>query len=581
MPAVLFNPFTTSFAAVFRTEVLLNLKRPAPYVLFILFTANSVFWFGWSAAATYGWEVNSEYNIVRNLQGFSWVLGMPIFNAVIMGDAVTRDFRLGVDPLLFSKPVGRASYLFGKFFGNFFVLVCCQSAFVLTMFVLQFVPFSGLSLREPHLVLFFKPFFFFVVISHLLLAAIYFAAGTLTRNSKIVYGLAVGFYPLYISWMVFVVTQLPAWRVVLDPIHPLAKPLPDDRWTDVAFVNQIVINYTTEMILNRGIVIATALIILVALASRFSFTPRTRQGNEITTLNLSDPSENVYYSREALNELPPISVTYTAMSAQPHVALPGASLMNDGCRATARKLRAALLVEWKVLRSERTLIVFLPLTALLSFLALPFSAAAQGPASYAFAAAAANGLLLFLLGVICFYTGEAMARDRELRVEPLLWSTPASDVVLLFSKMLATLGLALFLVLIGVVTTIVTQILRGQTPIDILVYISIYTLILIPTLIFMTAACTALTTLLRDKYLTYVVVIALSGGLLYLYKTGYNHWLYNPAFYDLWSPGNFQSSTMLMRLIALRGYTLGLAFLLFLIAHLCFSRQRSRKFSLI
>ena len=62
----------------------------------------------------------------------------------MMGDPVIRDFRLGVDPLIFSKPVGRASYLLGKFFGNFFVLVCCQSAFVITFFLLQWVPFSGM-----------------------------------------------------------------------------------------------------------------------------------------------------------------------------------------------------------------------------------------------------------------------------------------------------------------------------------------------------------------------------------------------------------------------------------------------------
>src|SRR5688572_27690223 len=576
MPAVLRNPFKTSFAAVFRTEVLLNSKRAAPYVLFILFTANSVFWFGWSAAATFGWQVNSEYNIVRNLAGLSWVLGLPIFNAVIMGDAVTRDFRLGVDPLLFSKPVGRASYLLGKFFGNFFVLVCCQSAFVVAMFVLQFVPFSGLSLREPHVWLFFKPFFFFVVVSHLLLAAIYFTAGTLMRNTKIVYVVAVAFYPLYISWMVFVVTQLPAWRVILDPIHPLAKPLPDDKWTDVAFVNQIVINYTTEMFVNRGIVIAIVLIILAALVSRFSITLRTRQSNEFQTLSLADPSENVYYRREVVSELPPLSI---ALAAKTHVALPSTSLMNEGFRATTRKLWAALSIEWRVLRSERTLIVFIPLTALLSFLALPFSTGAQESASYAFAASAANGLLLFLLGVICFYTGEAMVRDRELRVEPLLWSTSASDAVLLFSKMSATLGLALFLVLIGIVTTILTQLLRGQTPIDIWAYLAIYTLILIPGLMFMTAACTALTTLLREKYLAYVVVIALSGGLLYLYRTGHNHWLYNPTFYGLWSPANLQDSTNLMRLVALRGYTVGLALPFVLIAHLLFTRPRSRKHS--
>lgn len=187
--------------------------------------------------------------------------------------------------------------------------------------------------------------------------------------------------------------------------------------------------------------------------------------------------------------------------------------------------------------------------------------------------------LLFFLGVICFYTGEAMFRDRELRVEPLLWSTPAADPVFLFSKMIATLGLTLFLVLVSIVTTVLTQILRGQTPVDIWAYISIHGLILIPGLIFMTTACTALNVVLREKYLAYATVIALSGGLFYLYTQGFNHWLYNPVLYGLWSRADFQNSTMIMRLAALRGYTLGLAFLFVLITHLFFSRPRSKRHS--
>ncbi len=46
---------------------------------------------------------------------------------------------------------------------------------------------------------YFKHFFFVVVISHLVLAAFFFAAGTITRNAKIVYGLAACFYPAYIA----------------------------------------------------------------------------------------------------------------------------------------------------------------------------------------------------------------------------------------------------------------------------------------------------------------------------------------------------------------------------------------------
>src|SRR4051794_35278635 len=119
------NPFQTRFGAIFWNEVLLNSKRVAPYAMAVLFAANAVLWWGWGPAVHLGWATNSDYYIARNLLAFSFLLGLPIFNAVIMSDPVLRDFRTGVDPLIFSKPVNRAQYLLGKFLGNFFVLVCC------------------------------------------------------------------------------------------------------------------------------------------------------------------------------------------------------------------------------------------------------------------------------------------------------------------------------------------------------------------------------------------------------------------------------------------------------------------------
>src|SRR5206468_6987864 len=64
-----------------------------------------------------------------------------------------------------------------------------------------------------------KHFLVFVVISHLVLAAIYFTVGTLTRNAKIVYGLGIAFYPLYITYQTVLLKSLPVrWKVVLDPL---------------------------------------------------------------------------------------------------------------------------------------------------------------------------------------------------------------------------------------------------------------------------------------------------------------------------------------------------------------------------
>lgn len=193
------NPVRTPFGVIFQNEVLLNSKRIAPYALMIFFSSNAVLWT--SAAIQFGWAINSDFYIARNYGGFAFgILGLPLFAAVIMADPVIRDFRLGIDPLIFSKPVSRAQYLLGKFCGSFFVLVCCQAAFGLTMLLLQVFHTSRMLVLPFRVFPYFKHFFLIVVVSYLLFAAVYFTVGTLTRNAKIVYGLAVFYYPLYIAW---------------------------------------------------------------------------------------------------------------------------------------------------------------------------------------------------------------------------------------------------------------------------------------------------------------------------------------------------------------------------------------------
>jgi hypothetical protein len=102
-------------------------------------------------------------------------------------------------------------------------------------------------------------------------------------------------------------------------------------------------------------------------------------------------------------------------------------------------------------------------------------------------------------------------------------------------------------------------------------------LILIPSTVFLTAAATALNVLLRDKYLTYAVSFAVGGGLLYLFNNGYNHWLYNPVLYGLWTPDDLTSAAGNHSLIIThRIYCLALSALLLSLAHLCFERRTTK-----
>jgi len=467
------NPFQTPFAAVFTNEVLLNAKRVAPYVLMALFAANALLWWGRGPAVARGWATNSDFYICRNMEAFSFLLGLPIFTAIIMGEIVVRDFRLGVDPLIFSKPIGRASYLLGKFFGNFFVLVCCQAAFAITFWLLQWVPFSGMVVLPVRVAPYFKHFFFIVVISHLALAAIYFAAGTLTRNAKVVYGIAACFYPAYVAYQILVLKNLPGvFKVLFDPLglnlgdEFVRNPFP----LSAEFLNQAVITYSLAEYANRGSDIIISLVLLLIVYLRFRIDPQETVSEHLTKLTLSEAPARIAYTAPSYERF---DLPRESSAERDRIPLPKVTATR-GPAATVSKIIAALDVEFRLLRAERSLLVLSALAILLSFLSVPFTRIPV-EISYSVTSATntANSLLLFLACVIVFYTGEVMHRDREVKIEPVVWSAPASNSVLLLSKWLAMTLIALSLVAVGNLTTIVTQLLRGLTPLDLSAYLLI------------------------------------------------------------------------------------------------------------
>ncbi|MDT7604988.1 MAG: type transport system permease protein [Acidobacteriota bacterium] len=571
------NSARTALVAIFQTEVRLNSKRVIPYAMALLCGGNALLWWGWGPAQSRGWATNSEAFITGMLPVFSFMT-LPLFTAVIMGDPVVRDFRAGVTPLIFSKPVSRAQYLLGKFSGNFFVLVCCQMAFPLTLFVLQWFRKPGMLVQPVRVLPYFKHFLVLVVVSHLVLAAFYFAVGTLTRNAKLVYGLAVSFYPIYIAYQVVLLKSLPSrWRVVLDPLL-MNWQTEATRGRSAEWLNQLAVSYDSDAILNRAFMMLIAATVLAILYARFARVERAT-GDEsrghLSLVDLSAEGDRLYNDAED-NRAARGSQSETFIS-QAKVSLPTVNVA-VGPRANLAKLFAAVGVEFRLLRAERSLIVFVVLAIFFSNLELSFyKVVAEGSFSAAYAGGTARGLTLFLVGMIVFYTGEGVHRDRELRIEPVLWSAPAPNFVLILSKFFATLLLTLSLLVLVALVAVCVQLLRGHTPIELSAYLKVYSVILLPSVVFIAAASVALNVLLRDKYLAYAVSIGTGVGLFYLYGQGYNHWLYNPLLYQSWTyadlPGSGNSHT---QFLLHRIYWLAVACFCLSLAHLSFRRKSAR-----
>jgi ABC-type transport system involved in multi-copper enzyme maturation permease subunit len=561
------NPLRTPFAAVFLNEVRLNSKRVAPYFMILLLAGHGLLLWGWGPASGRGLAINSDFVIASVLPIYAF-LDLPLFTAVFMADPVSRDFRYGIDPLIFAKPISRAKYLLGKFFGNFFVLVCGQSAFVVAWFVLQGASKTGVTTQHFKVVPYIKHFLVLVVISHLLLGAFYFAVGVLTRNAKIVYGLGVAFYPIYIVYQTVFLKSLPRyWKLALDPLV-MDRGNVNDRTRAVEWMNQVVVVYDTDLIVNRVVVILLVAIVLTIVYRYFTIAERAKKVEAFSVLNLTEGTGGFYYDPPSPE---PLLADRFDERAHEKVLLPSVSKATAGVRAHLQQLFAALEVEFRLVLSERSLVAIFPLATFLSIFEVAFyNIPPDVSHSAAYATNTAKLLLLFLIGIAVFYTGEAMHRDRELRIEPVLWSTPVPNFVLLLSKFLTTLLLALSLITIVGLAAIVIQFLRA--PVEISAYLITYSVILLPTIVFVTALCIALNVLLRSKHFAYAVCIALGVGLLYLYNSGYNHWLYNPALYQLWTYSDLIGSGS-GRILTQRIYWLALACVCLAVAHLGFRRK--------
>lgn len=165
-----------------------------------------------------------------------------------------------------------------------------------------------------------------------------------------------------------------------------------------------------------------------------------------------------------------------------------------------------------------------------------------------------------------------MHRDRELRIESLVWSTPIPNLVLWFSKFAATFFVAIsFSILIGL-AAMVLDFARAEAPFDLFMYLKVYTLIIIPNVVVLISAATVLIVLLREKYVSYALGFGISIGLFYLFGQGHNHWVYNLVLHERWIPADLAGAP-LMHLLMLRLYAVSIAGLFLLITHLCFSRK--------
>ncbi len=369
---------------------------------------------------------NSYRNAPFNVQNFYAIMGIlsSLMVAAFVNSAATRDFQHDTDQLLFTKPLDKFGYLLGRFLGAALVAVLPLLGISLGVLLASAMPWNeverwGPTVWSAHL----WGILSFAIPNTLLIAAIVFSIAVYTRSTVAsfigVIGLLVGYA---VSQNLLSDLDYQQLAGLLDPYGLRVFDLATRYWT-VAEKNSSFVTLSGNLLWNRLLWLAVSAAIFGVAYYGFSFSrPRSRSSRPVR------------------------SETAVAMPA----ALQPVALQQPGPGLWLRQLASQVRLDfWAILKS--TVFIVVMIAGVLNMLPALLFSAEEGfglsslPVTYQVIDIIRGTMYIFLLGVITFYAGVLVWREREANLNDVLDASPQPTSVIYPAKFLA-----LFLVVLAI-----------------------------------------------------------------------------------------------------------------------------------
>jgi len=501
------------FREFFRFELRYQLRSPLPWVIALVF-ALMAFAATTSEVVTIGEGIgnahrNAPYVILTFLDVFS-TLGMFVAVALV-AQPLLRDFELGTEELFFSKPLNKATYLWGRFAAGSFMALIVMIVTALGMMLGAFMPWIDPQRLGPFSLAPYLWGFGVLIIPNLLFTgALLGLLAVTTRRLLIVFIGVVAFLAL---WSIGeALTKDIQYHTIAALIDPLGGESVSQvmRYWSVAERNARLPELTGLVLLNRLIWAGVALVMLVA--THLLFKPQRQR------------AKKHWWQRS--RQSAPLDVPAPVSAGRP--AATAAPRAFNAATAFGQFIHLVWFDTKSVLRS----IPFLVLLAFGMFNYLGGSQAMEttfGTPVYPVTALmmqSMQGSYQFLLIIIVtFYAGDVLWRERDARLAEVTDSLPVPNWVPLLSKLGAITAVVIAFVAFGVVAAIGYQLWHGYTNIEPLLYLQAAFIDSWPWVL-MGALALFLQVLSNQKFIGYLLIILVLLAQIVLGQIGYEHNLY-------------------------------------------------------
>lgn len=393
-------------------------------------------------------KTNGSITIANSLVALS--LLTLFFAAVFTVTGVMRDEEHKSLEIIHATPIKTFDMAFSRMTGVFIATFLCVLAGVIGMFAGQFLPSADKEAFGAFKPLFYvQPIVLYLGINAFLVSSIYMAVAAITRNKSLVYVSAVALFALYSAVGIFLGENSPDLIATLaDPFGGAPLAIVTEFWTPLE-QNEKMMPLLGLIGLNRLVYFLAALAIFaltLAMFKRGMVKTKTKRRKE-----------------ELAADTQPIRVTNAAP--------------NTGSSANLAAFFARLKLEYfTIIKSVPFIILTLIAIALFVtniYYAAIFEADPTLPTSASMVNIVIGSFGLSMLIITVFFGGDIMWRERSVNIHEILDATPVKNGVLVASKWTALFAVILTLILLGILTGMIAQLILGDVPLNPWTYLKI------------------------------------------------------------------------------------------------------------
>lgn len=481
------------FIEFFKREISMSIKRPMIWIFFLIVTllvtgavASDNIVIGGSVGNVYK---NAPH--ILTLYTVILVLICLMMPAAFFNNAALRDYNHKFNEILFSTPIQKSTYFFGRFMGAL-VLSIIPFLGIFVGFILGtalalatgWVDADRIGPLYPSV--FLKNLLLFIIPNIFIAGAIIFSIANKWKNTVVSFVGALVIIVAYFSSGSLASGIDNETLAALTDTFGIRTYSIDNKYATVVEKNTVGVRFSWLIIVNRLFWIGVGILVLLASYFSFSFAEKKTKAK----------TKKVDHS----------------IAAPPQLKKPAFSIHFNRQTFVQHFFSFFSLNFYSITRSAtfKTLFIFSGIMLFSSlFGGFEYFGLQSYPVTYKMLDALNGSLLLFEIIIIVFFSGELVWRDRGAKINEVIDATPHNSIVALFARVSALVSTVTIIHVVAIVICMLYQMLNGYYNLEIGLYLQAFLINILPLFIFWSFTLVFVQILCNNLYIGYFVSVIL------------------------------------------------------------------------